>query len=344
MKSMTFGLTLALAVSAAWAQETETAAGTAPASAVAGQEAAKEVLAGKVTVTGQRPGPGLWKVRKGEHVMYVFGVYGPLQKTMEWRSKEVETALAASQEYIPAPSSGANVGVLKGLTLLPHVIGLKKNPNGAMLKDVLTPEVYARWLALKAKYIGEDSGVERERPLFASQQLMRAGMQAHGFQSGWKVSARISDMAKKQNIKTSSVYIKLDASDPAQMMKDFKKSPMEDAACFAQTLDRLETDIEAMKARSEAWAKGQLSDIEKLSFADRENACEKAMKDNGAIKKMIVDADVEARLRSAWLTTAERALDANASTFAVLSLQNILSRDGYLAALEAKGYTVERPE
>jgi hypothetical protein len=125
----------------------------------------------QILVTGMRPGPGLWKVSKGDHVLWVFGNYSPLPKNMEWRSHEVEKILAQSQEYLSPPSAGASVGILKGLTLLPLAIGLKKNPDGAALRDVLPADLYARWLLLKRKYIGDDAGIERERPLFAAATL-----------------------------------------------------------------------------------------------------------------------------------------------------------------------------
>ena len=35
--------------------------------------AAEDVIAETILVAGQRPGPGLWKVSKGDHVLWVFG-------------------------------------------------------------------------------------------------------------------------------------------------------------------------------------------------------------------------------------------------------------------------------
>lgn len=339
MKRFTLGCTLVLALSAAWAQET-----AVPAAPAAGQDAAAEVASGTVTVTGQRPGPGLWKVSKGDHVMWVFGIYGPLLKDMQWRSQQVESVIAQSQEYLPPPSGGAHVGMLKGLTLLPHVIGLKKNPGEATLKDVLPPEVYARWTVAKARYIGKDDAIERERPVFAAQTLLRAGYRQAGFSSGWEVSKKISALVKKHGVKVTAVNIKLDAEDPAQMMKDFKKSSMSDVACFVEALDRLESDIDAARERANAWSRGQLAAIEKLSFADREGTCNKAMMDNSAMKNMLALQGLAARMKDGWFMAAERALATNKTTFAVLRMQQVLAPDGYLAGLAAKGYVVDKPE
>jgi hypothetical protein len=52
---------------------------------------------------------------------------------------------------------------------------------------------------------------------------------------------------------------------------------------------------------------------------------------------------VRERLRTAWIKTAEKALASNTATFAVLEIQDIVGPTSYLAALQARGYTVESP-
>jgi sporulation-control protein spo0M len=61
------------------------------------------------------------------------------------------------------------------------------------------------------------------------------------------------------------------------MMKDFKKSSLADVACFDKTLARLESDIDAMRVRANAWAKGDIEAIQKLSYPDQESECNNAM-------------------------------------------------------------------
>lgn len=72
--------------------------------------------------------------------------------------------------------------------------------------------------------------------------------------------------------------------DPVKMIKEFKTGSMDDAACFAKTLERLETDIDAMRVRANAWAKGDLEVIRTLGYADRDGACKSAMHCSAAIK------------------------------------------------------------
>ena len=325
------------AVSAAAAPQAAAESGAAPADG-------GEVVAEKILVVGQKPGPGLWKVSRDGHVLWVFGTYSPLPQKMEWRSQQVESILAQSQEYLAPPSAQASVGFWGGVSLLPHLIGVKKNPDGATLKDVLPSDVYARWQALKGKYLGKDDGIERERPIFVADTLFRAGLQQAGLSKGYEVDGMINKIVKQRKIKVTGTGIVLPMDDAAKLMKDFKKSSLEDVACFSKTLDRLESDIDAMRIRANAWAKGDLEAIQKLSYPDQETACSDAMRNAAFVKDQPGFQDVAKRMQTAWMGAAEKALAANSTTFATLRLSNILGPQSYLAALQAKGYQVESPD
>jgi hypothetical protein len=339
-KRLVGALCMCLLAAPAWSQ-------TEAAVASVGHEQAAQADASepqKVLVAGMRPGPGLWKISKGDHVLWVFGTYSPLPKKMEWRSHEVEKILAQSQEYLYPPGSWLHVGWARGLTLLPFAVGIKKNPDGALLRDVLPADVHARWLLLKKKYIGDDEGIERERPMFAAQALLQKGLAHAGLSSGGEVRDAIEEMAKKKNIKMTSTNVALAVDDPVRAIKDFKKSSLDDVACFSITLEWLETDIDAMRVRANAWAKGDLEAIRKLSYADRKGACDAAFTNSTVFQSRAGLQAVPQRVREAWLAAAEKSLATNASTFATLPLNEILDPTGYVAALAAKGYVVQVPE
>lgn len=329
----------ALSAAPAWSQ-TESAPAEQSEAAAADNAIAETIL-----VAGQRPGPGLWKVSKGDHVLWVFGTYSPLPKKMEWRSKEVETILAQSQEYLLPPGATAEVGFFRQVAMLPFAIGFKKNPDGAQLKDLLPEPVYARWLVLKKKYIGDDDGIERERPIFAADTLFHKGLEQAGLGSGGQeVRQTIEKLVKKNKIKMTSTMAKLEVDDPVKMLREFKKTPLDDVACFSNTLARLEDDIDAMRVRANAWAKGDLAAIQKISYADRDGACDSAILNSALIQSRPGLKSVQAQVQESWLAAAEKALAANASTFATVSLKDLLDPNGFVAALQAKGYVVEKPE
>jgi hypothetical protein len=310
-------------------------------------EPALEAAPAQIVVSGKRPGPGLWKVSKDGHVMWVVGMYAPLPPKMEWDDSRVERLIGQSQEVLGPPGAGVSFGWLGGLkmlTALPSLVGLQKNPDGAQLRDVLPADVYARWSVLKEKYIGEDEGVERYRPFFAAQKLTEAGLKKSGLSGGLEVRAQIEGIAKKRGVKVTNTGTITALDDPNRALKDFNKSQMEDAACFIKTLERFEGDIEAMRLRANAWANGNIAEISSLDYAEREDACHYAALSSPAIKKHPAFQNLRERRLESWLKAAEKALDNNTSTVAMLSMSDILGPKSYLAALQAKGYTVESPK
>ena len=130
--------------------------------------------------------------------------------------------------------------------------------------------------------------------------------------------------------------------DPRQAIREFANSSLEDIDCFAKTLDRLETDLQAMRERANAWATGDIEALRALPFTDQNQICADAVLNAGFVKERGLD-DMRERLAQAWLTAAETALTTHESTFAILPMAQILKPDGYIETLRARGYEVEEP-
>ncbi len=316
----------------------------AAAATVAMPDAAPDLVPATVVVEGRRPGPGVWKVSKGGHVMWVFGTYSPLPRKLDWDASRVERLVARSQEVLKPPVAKAHIGFFDGLTALPDLIGIKKNPDGAVLHDVLPADVHAHWAELKAKYIGPDDGIEHYRPIFAAEELLLAGLKKNGLSFGGEVVGKIEDIARKNKVKLSDSGYDLKLDDPRRLVKDFKKSQVDDAACLASTLDSLDLDLETMRLRANAWANGNLAEIRSLNYAERQDTCLDAVLNSSFVKDVAGLRLVRERLRASWLKTAEKSLASNNSTFAVLEMRDVVGPKGYLAALQARGYAVESPK
>ena len=299
----------------------------------------------EVLVTGEQPGPGLWRVSTttpdGEHVLWILGSHGPLPKKMVWRSKVVEATIAGSQELIANASVDADVGFFTGLSLLPSLIGIRNNPNDGKLKDVLPPEVYARWLVLKEKYIGRDSSVEKWRPIFAAQKLYNDAVENSDLARG-KVWPAVEKIAKKNRLKIIRPEIPVEFEKPRAMIKEFKKSEIADLDCFTKTVERLETDLDVMRARANAWSTGNLKGMREMTYVDQVSACMEAVMTTQLVQERGYQ-NVPARLTQAWMDAVDAALAKNKSTFAVLQISELLKVDGYIAKLRAKGYSIVEP-
>ena len=324
---------------------TFTGAQQAPAPEVAAAAAAAAVPS--ILVVGQRPGPALWKVSKDDHVLWIFASYAPLPTHMDWRSQQLETVLAHSQELLGTPGTVISVGwsnSLNMITALPFLAGVKKNVDGGRLQDQVPADVYARWTVLKQKYIGNDAGIEELRPMFAAETLSIRALGTAGMDGGAAVTRRIYELGKNWKIPITSTSVNVPIENPRETVRDFKKSKLDDVACFTQTIDRLEKDLETMRRRANAWAMGDLPTLRKLDFPDEKIACNAAVVDSKWLNNVKGAADMRKQVKGAWLAAAEKSLANNRSTLAVLSMSELTSPDGMLAALRAKGYQIEEPE
>jgi hypothetical protein len=242
------------------------------------------------------------------------------------------------------PGVSIGVGFFRSLTLLPTMVGLEKNPDGARLQDVLPADVYARWQAQKGKYIGNDDGVERVRPFFAAEKLLDAGLKKNGLVYNIDVREQIEKLAKHDKVKVTGTMLEIELDDPRRTLKEFKQMQMADLTCFTKTLERLDDDIDAMRVRANAWANGNIAEIARLDYAERDEACGNALWTSPLASKTPALQNVPERIRANWLKAAQTALANNASTFALLRMKDIVGPKNYLADLQAQGYTVESPK
>jgi TraB/PrgY/gumN family len=60
-------------------------------------------------VTGERPGPAMWRVSNGDHDLWILATLSPLPKHMTWRSHAVENRIAQSQVVLAPPEILADV-------------------------------------------------------------------------------------------------------------------------------------------------------------------------------------------------------------------------------------------
>jgi len=297
-----------------------------------------------IVVTGALPGPGRWKVSRNGHVMHVLGTVSPLPKRMEWISRDVERVLAQSGEVVFAPSYvvDTDLGFFGKLSLLPSLIGLRKNPDGKLLRDVVPPESYARWLVLKQRYIGRDGDVEKMRPIFAANELYEAAIEDSGLTGKRIVSPVIEAAIKEHGIKRTDPKVKATLKNPKAALKEFRSEPLGDRECFDKMLVNLETDVTRMAERANAWAVGDIDSLRNLPLGDQYQACQKALMQASVAQKNGLG-NYEAEVRVAWLSAAENAIANNPVSFAVLPMSELLKPDGYLADLQARGYLVEAP-
>ena len=227
----------------------------------------------EVVVTGEHEGPRLWKVRKGDHILWILGTVTPLPKKMIWQSDAVEAIVAQSQEVVPAwPAFGIGVNPFTALRVWMQWHSMQKIPDRMNLQEVLPPATYARFSALKARYAPKDSKLEELRPAFAAERLLDETLDANGLTFHNEVQHEVLKLARQHGVKVHQDKLKV--QDPVDVLKDVGKAPLAgEVACLEAVIGRLETDIGPMQARARAWALGMSCGFRKLIHPDDRTAC-----------------------------------------------------------------------
>jgi TraB/PrgY/gumN family len=310
----------------------------------------------EVLVTGEFPGPGMWKVTRADdaerHVLWILGLPPPLPKKMQWKSTEVERVIKNSQEVLFGGAVNVQpderIGFFKGISLVPAALSARKNPDKQQLRERVPDDLYQRWLVMKKRYLGSSKGVEKWRPIFAANELRSEAFDDLKLRDGSIVTDAVLKLAKTHGVKTTTpaLEFKFKSKDIRAKIKEFSREPLADTECFAATLALVETisDRDMMEARAAAWASGDLQGL--LEFEPIPNAivpCIAAIMAS-QVAQDLMPSDMFGQLKALWLDAAERSLATNHSTFSVLSLAELTSADGQLAALRAKGYVVEEPQ
>ena len=331
---------MALLMHSAGARAQEAAPATAPATAPAEGIVDLEAL----VVSGAQPGPGMWTVRKGDHVLHILGTVSPLPRRMEWSSADVEAAIAGSQVVIGAPAIvvDADVGLFRGLALAPAMLRVRNNPGKRPLRDVVSPELYARWEVLKARWIGRDRGVEKRRPLLAAQALYEAALDASGLRAGGIIEPVLRRARKDAGVALVDTTVRVMLEDPRGVLRELAESDLADQECFAGTMERIDTDLENMRARANAWAVGDIASLQALPFEDHYATCQEALTGSELARKLGM-ADLRRKASESWLASVDQALAEHPSSFAALPIHRLLGEDGILEQLAARGYLVEAP-
>jgi hypothetical protein len=298
----------------------------------------------EVVVTGSQPGPGMWRIGHGGNALWILGTISPLPRRMDWNSLDVEATIAGSQRVIGPPSVRFDgIGRVRGLFLLPSLLGARKNPDDARLQDVLPAPLYERWRQAKARHLPRNRAVERWRPIFAVQKLYSEAIEALGLRFGGVVWPVVERTARRNDVEIVTPSVEVTLEQPRQAIRAFSRSPLDDLECFQLSLDRLDLDLGNARDRALAWAEGDLERIAALSQVDPGPACIEAVLNSSVISSQGM-ADLPQRLRAAWLEAVDQALAEHPQSFAILPMNFLLGDDGALARLEDRGYVIEAPE
>jgi hypothetical protein len=280
----------------------------------------------EVLVVGEHPGPGLWEVSKGSHTLFILGTHAPLPRDLVWRSREVESAIARSNEILGAYSVALRVDQEAAF----------QSRRGS-LKEILPPRTYSQWRALRDNYIGE--GNETDRLLPAAAALL---LQARAYE---RSALTYSDVVWQEIYRLAAAHAvpvwpqNYDTRLVAGEWRRTGRARQNGVRYLTESMNRLSSDIRDARAGANAWATGDIAALKDMAETDASYARLLAYSwpflSDEEVRRLHLEAE------NKLLTAIERAMNRNGVTFAALPIHLLLRKDGVIARLRAAGYAID---
>jgi hypothetical protein len=290
----------------------------------------------EITVIGRYPGPPLWRVSSGDRVLWIFGELSPVPKGLEWDPRNAQRVLDRADAVIGPPRvSAPTYNPIKLFRLFREAKRLSRNEGDATLSESLPPDLNARYQALRARHMPDEKPNEDLRPALAVLGLYRAALDDVGLTTDSKIGSTVRRMMRRADAEESKSEIR---AKPDEILAELRKVSREaELNCFATTLTSIETDLDGMKERANAWALGDVDALRRFDYPDTQGDCLAMLVSASGL------ADLRDELYATWLREAESALATHATTFSVLPMRELVAADGLLAQLASRGYVVTAP-
>jgi uncharacterized protein YbaP (TraB family) len=291
----------------------------------------------EVDVHGEQPGPGLWKITRGDHVLWMLGTLDHVPRRMIWHSHAVEAALATSEALLRTnPTLSAHLNPVLLVRLYVQWRGLQKEPDRTRLRDWLPPALYAQFEAQKQRFDPGDERIEKLRPPFAALRLYQRALDVSGLTRSNEIESSVLTLAHRHHVPIERSELRVE--DPLGTLKQARTlSPADEVNCLASTVHRLQSDLPIMQARAQAWAVGDVARLRELPFEDQRETCATEL---AAIPDLRALMDAAARN---WLQTADQLLAQHRVSFAMQPIYQLLAPNGPLAHFRAEGDRVDAP-
>ncbi|HEX3397729.1 MAG TPA: TraB/GumN family protein [Steroidobacteraceae bacterium] len=286
----------------------------------------------EIVVTAERAGPGMWRVHRGAANVWLLGSISPLPRDITWRSKQVESVLQSTSQVLVQKPIGISIPRILWMLIADRKVLMVG--GGKKIKDVLPPELHARFAAQRSKVTDDKEKWEHYRPIIAAAFLQQAAFHQVNLSMRLDLGAALRNLAKKHGVRVEEIKV----AGVSDMLEALKTMPAPtERTCVEASLTTVESGLPRLVDRAQAWADGNVERIENTPDLKEVDACRNALDaGKGAF-------DVIGRIRQTWLDTIENYLRSPGTTIAVVNLDLMLERGGLLDELRAKGYEIDAP-
>lgn len=284
----------------------------------------EETLLEELVVNAKLPGPAWWRVSDGDTTIYILGTPSALPRGQAWDRSIVERRLTGAFALITPPQAQA------GLRDAPAAIGLMNRMRSKTpLAQTLPPALNARFTAMLTKLGKKPDAYAGWKPLAAGMLLARDFRKAARLDFDQPDRA-IRQMAKKKKVRiTPAATYKAMPAARAIVREHTEAAGL---ACLEVALDEVEAGAGRLRAAGQAWADGEVRTS--MSGVRGYERCAAQLPGAAELNRKALSDQTEA---------IARALKTPGHAVAIMGVRPLVSEDGVLQRLRARGYTVKTP-
>jgi len=263
--------------------------------------------------------PALWIVHSPTATAYLFGSIHLLPSNLDWHSRSIDAALAASDVFVFEAPLGDN-GQQQGQDFV--------RANGMLAPDISLPSLLHGQArqdyrdAVQAAHVPADMLVHM-RPWLAAIVLENGVMEAAHYSPMSGVDRQVYALATAEH-KTVETFESVN-EQLAMLMPKKQNLEVEE---FDAALKELKTDMSEVGPLVDAWSDGRMSDVAKLM--------NKGFASTPGAMKLLID-DRNAR----WVQRMASLMDEHHTYFITVGAGHLAGPHGLPVLLAARGYRVD---
>ena len=241
-----------------------------------------------VLVTGEQPGPALWKVSSGNHDLWILGEVSPLPRKVQWRSRQFENLLVNSQEVILHGNGqyahGSQAAELARATRL----------AGQSLSNSVSPEQLAH-VETVARIYGVSEPLQDLKPWTVGNRIANASLKSLDLRV-FSLQASVQELARKAKVRITNYSTpQIPFEERLEEARDGENS----LCLLERTVQILQDGGSGLRSLANAWAVGDIHALRRLVPEYGFTECRSTARGKHD--------DYTAQRMATWMAEAERA-------------------------------------
>lgn len=286
-------------------------------------------LVEELIVNARLPGPAWWKVTDSDTTVYVMGVPAFAPGKLDFDQSVLRRRLDGANVLIIGQEPEVRI-----LSLLALIAGRGRQfKMDRPMRETLPPDLRARLekqLKARGKPVSEHDDMKPALAGFIIANDRGGGVSI----TVGDLTNKIRDLAKSKEVAVQPRVKKLGDYDLIGMVKSLAEAPQPlQELCLDAGLKEAENGLASVRETAEQWAEGQVREV-----VSAERGYQRCLASTPWIARQFKDGQDDA------VGAITAALKKPGKAVAIIELRSLLTQDGVLDRLRAKGFTVVAPE